>query len=40
MSSIIDDIYIINYNPFKYGDYLTSFYSGLSSKNDNWQPKH
>lgn len=35
MSSIIDDIYAIHYNPFKYGDYMASFYNGLDPKENN-----
>jgi hypothetical protein len=31
MSSVIDALYQLKYNPFKYGEYLTSFYSSLES---------
>jgi len=35
MSSVIDALYQLKYNPFKYGEYLTSFYSSLESVDNN-----
>jgi len=35
MSSVINALYQLKYNPFKYGEYLTSFYSSLESLENN-----
>lgn len=35
MSSIIDTLYVLKYNPFKYGEYIASFYSSASDINNN-----
>lgn len=35
MSSVIDALYQLKYNPFKYGEYLTSFYSSLENLENN-----
>ena len=35
MSSVIDALYQIKYNPFKYGDHVISFYSSLSGVENN-----
>tara|TARA_B110000211_G_C13851431_1_gene452377 strand:+ start:249 stop:701 length:453 start_codon:yes stop_codon:yes gene_type:complete len=35
MSSVIDALYQLKYNPFKYGEYLTSFYSSLEGLENN-----
>ena len=35
MSSVIDALYELKYNPFKYGEYLTSFYSSLEGVEHN-----
>ncbi|AGH81191.1 hypothetical protein PCNPT3_06255 [Psychromonas sp. CNPT3] len=36
MSSVIDALYQLKYNPFKYGEYLTSFYSSLENLENNF----
>ncbi|WP_350316870.1 DUF6521 family protein [Pectobacterium aroidearum] len=35
MSGIIDSLYIIKYNPFKFGEHLASFYSSLNEVENN-----
>jgi len=35
MSSIIDALYELKYNPFKYGEYVASFYSCIGDVDDN-----
>jgi len=35
MSGIVDALYRIKYNPFKYGEYLASFYSGAEDVENN-----
>lgn len=35
MSSIIDALYELKYNPFKYGEHVASFYSSISDVNNN-----
>ncbi len=35
MNSIIDALYQIKYNPFKYGEYMASFYSSLEGVENN-----
>ena len=35
MSSFIEDLYTIKYNPFKYAEYFYSFYSQLGDENNN-----
>src|SRR5690606_12431647 len=35
MSSIVDALYELKYNPFDYGPYLTSFYSHLDESENN-----
>lgn len=35
MNSVIDALYQLKYNPFKYGEYLASFYSSLTNIEDN-----
>lgn len=35
MSSVVDALYQLKYNPFKYGEYLASFYSSIKDVNDN-----
>lgn len=35
MSSLVDALYQTKYNPFKYGEFLTSFYSTLHNVEEN-----
>ena len=35
MSSVIDTLYELKYNPFKYGNYIASFYSSIQNVDDN-----
>lgn len=35
MSSIVDALYEIKYNPFKYGEYLASFYTSVAESENN-----
>lgn len=35
MSSIVDDLYELKYNPFEYGQYLASFYTHLEHSENN-----
>jgi len=35
MNTIADALYLIKYNPFKYGEYLTSFYSTIKNVENN-----
>lgn len=35
MSSIIDALYILKYNPFKYGEHVATFYSSITNVGDN-----
>lgn len=35
MTSIVDALYDLQYNPFKYGSYLASFYSSLGTVENN-----
>ncbi len=35
MSSIVDALYELKYNPFEYGPYLTSFYTSLDESENN-----
>ena len=35
MNSIIDALYQVKYNPFKYGEYLASFYSSVEGVENN-----
>lgn len=35
MSSIVDALYELKYNPFEYGSYLASFYSSLEESENN-----
>ena len=35
MSSIVDALYELKYNPFEYGPYLASFYIGLDESENN-----
>jgi len=35
MSSIVDDIYELKYNPFEYGAYLASFYRSIGEAENN-----
>ncbi|SFP89102.1 hypothetical protein SAMN05216419_102917 [Nitrosomonas cryotolerans] len=35
MSSIVDALYELKYNPFKYGEYIASFYSAISDVDNN-----
>lgn len=36
MSSIIDALYELKYNPFEYGSYIASFYSSLGTVENNF----
>jgi|GEM_PF-513889 len=35
MSSIVDALYELKYNPFEYGPYLASFYTGMEESENN-----
>lgn len=35
MSSVIDALYQLKYNPFKYGEYIASFYSSINNVDNN-----
>lgn len=35
MSSIVDALYELNYNPFQYGPYLASFYTAIDESENN-----
>lgn len=35
MSSIVDALYELNYNPFEYGPYLASFYTAMDESENN-----
>jgi ABC-three component (ABC-3C) system Middle Component 3 len=35
MSSIVDALYELKYNPFEYGPYLSSFYTGIDESKSN-----
>ncbi len=35
MSSIVDALYELKYNPFEYGTYLASFYTGVGESENN-----
>jgi hypothetical protein len=35
MSSIVDALYELKYNPFEYGPYITSFYKGVDESESN-----
>lgn len=35
MSSVVDVLYELKYNPFKYGEYIASFYSSIHNVDDN-----
>jgi hypothetical protein len=35
MSSVVDALYQLKYNPFKYGEYIASFYSSVSDVDNN-----
>lgn len=35
MTSIIDTLYQLKYNPFKYGEHIASFYSSIKSTENN-----
>lgn len=36
VSSVIDSLYDVKYNPFKYGPYLASFYSSIVDVDENF----
>ncbi len=36
MTSLVDALYQVKYNPFKYGEYLASFYSKLHQVEENF----
>lgn len=36
MSSIVDALYQLKYNPFKYGEYIASFYSSIQNIENNF----
>lgn len=36
MSSIVDALYELKYNPFEYGEYLASFYTALGESDNNF----
>lgn len=35
MSSVVDALYELKYNPFKYGEYIASFYSSIRDVDNN-----
>lgn len=36
MSNLIEDLYTIKHNPFKYSEYIYSFYSGFGEEDNNF----